>query len=101
LIFYVLLRPVSSTLSLLAAFFGIVSTATFATSELFYFIASLAARTNVRDDDCPRRVAIAEGYCPAAVAGYIRLPLACTFILRECPDSCRPRACSCGVYYCG
>jgi hypothetical protein len=40
-IFYVLLRPVSSTLSLLAAFFGIVSTATFATSELFYFIASV------------------------------------------------------------
>ncbi|GLQ91960.1 DUF4386 domain-containing protein [Dyella acidisoli] len=40
-IFYVLLRPVSSTLSLLAAFFGIVSTATFATSELFYFMASV------------------------------------------------------------
>ncbi len=40
-IFYVLLRPVSSTLSLLAAFFGIVSTVTFATSELFYFIASI------------------------------------------------------------
>jgi hypothetical protein len=41
LIFYVLLRPVSSTLSLLAAFFGIVATATFATSELFYFMASV------------------------------------------------------------
>ena len=41
LIFYVLLRPVSSALSLLAAFFGIVSTATFATSELFYFMASV------------------------------------------------------------
>jgi Domain of unknown function (DUF4386) len=41
LIFYVLLRPVNSTLSLLAAFFGIVSTATFATSELFYFMASV------------------------------------------------------------
>jgi hypothetical protein len=41
LIFYVLLRPVSSTLSLLAAFFAIVSTATFATAELFYFLASV------------------------------------------------------------
>jgi hypothetical protein len=41
LIFYLLLRPVSLTLSLLAAFFGIVSTATFATSELFYFMASV------------------------------------------------------------
>lgn len=41
LIFYVLLRPVSSALSLLSAFFGIVSTATFATSELFYFMASV------------------------------------------------------------
>lgn len=40
-LFYVLLRPVNPTLSLLAAFFGIVSTATFATSELFYFEASI------------------------------------------------------------
>lgn len=40
-IFYVLLRPVNACLSLLAAFFGIVSTATFATSELFYFMASV------------------------------------------------------------
>jgi hypothetical protein len=40
-IFYNLLRPVNSTLSLLAAFFGIVSTATFATAELFYFLASV------------------------------------------------------------
>ncbi|WP_233840438.1 DUF4386 domain-containing protein [Dyella sp. 2HG41-7] len=40
-IFYLLLRPISSALSLLAAFFGIVSTATFATSELFYFMASV------------------------------------------------------------
>lgn len=40
-IFYVLLRPVSATLSLLAAFFGIISTVTFATGELFYFMASV------------------------------------------------------------
>jgi hypothetical protein len=41
LLFYVLLRPVSYTLSLLAAFFGLVATATFAISELFYFVSSL------------------------------------------------------------
>jgi hypothetical protein len=41
LIFYILLRPVNFSLSLLAAFFGIVSTSTFATSELFYFMASV------------------------------------------------------------
>jgi hypothetical protein len=41
LIFYILLRPVSASLSLLAAFFGIVSTSTFATAELFYFVASV------------------------------------------------------------
>ncbi len=41
LLFYVLLRPVNATLSLLAAFFGIVATATFATAELFYFMASV------------------------------------------------------------
>ncbi|MBI2969668.1 MAG: DUF4386 domain-containing protein [Gammaproteobacteria bacterium] len=40
LIFYVLLRPVHKNLALLAAFFGLVSTATFAVAELFYFAAS-------------------------------------------------------------
>jgi Domain of unknown function (DUF4386) len=39
-IFYVLLRPVRRDLALLAAFFGLVSTATFASAELFYFAAS-------------------------------------------------------------
>ena len=37
LIFYTLLRPVSCGLALLAAFFGILSTATYAFCELFYF----------------------------------------------------------------
>lgn len=41
LILYELLKPVSRVLSLLAAFFGLVSTSTFATSELFYFLASV------------------------------------------------------------
>jgi len=37
LIFYILLRPVSRGLALLAAFFGIISTVTYACCELFYF----------------------------------------------------------------
>ena len=37
LIFYVLLRPVRRDLALLAAFFGLLSTALFAVAELFYF----------------------------------------------------------------
>lgn len=37
LIFYELLKPVNKTLSLLAAFFGLVGTALFAFAELFYF----------------------------------------------------------------
>jgi hypothetical protein len=41
LTFYQLLRPVSPPLALLAAFFGLIATATFATSELFYFMASV------------------------------------------------------------
>src|SRR5438270_9423365 len=40
LIFYVLLRPVHKYLALLAAFFGLVSTALFGFAELFYFAAS-------------------------------------------------------------
>ena len=39
-IFYVLLRPVRRDLALLSAFFGLVSTATFAGAELFYFAPS-------------------------------------------------------------
>jgi hypothetical protein len=37
--FYVLLKPVNRQLSLLAAFFGLVGTAIFAVTELFYFMA--------------------------------------------------------------
>src|SRR6267143_6489246 len=37
LILYVLLKPVNKQLSLLAAFFGLMATATFAFAELFYF----------------------------------------------------------------
>jgi hypothetical protein len=41
LIFYVLLRPVQRNLALLAAFFGIISTALYAVAELFYFAAAI------------------------------------------------------------
>jgi hypothetical protein len=41
LILYVLLRPVSKDLALLAAFFGLVGTALFGVAELFYFAALL------------------------------------------------------------
>jgi len=37
LMFYVLLKPVSRELSLLAAFFGLIGTTLFAVAELFYF----------------------------------------------------------------
>src|SRR5262249_19867208 len=39
--FYVLLRPVNRNLALLAAFFGIVSTVTYAFAECFYFAPAL------------------------------------------------------------
>jgi Domain of unknown function (DUF4386) len=41
LIFYVLLKPVSKPLALLAAFFNLMGTATFAAAELFYLAPSL------------------------------------------------------------
>jgi Domain of unknown function (DUF4386) len=41
LILYVLLKPVSKNLALLAAFYGLVGTAVFAFGELFYFSTSL------------------------------------------------------------
>ncbi|HEV2852008.1 MAG TPA: DUF4386 domain-containing protein [Thermoanaerobaculia bacterium] len=41
LIFYVLLRPVHRDLALLAAFFGLISTALFGVAELFYFMAPI------------------------------------------------------------
>ena len=68
LIFYVLLRPVSPTLSLLAAFFGLVSTATFATSELFYFMASVP----VLDENVQRHLS-ASGETPLFI--YLALTL--------------------------
>lgn len=44
LILYVLLRPVQKDVALLAAFIGIVATATFAIGELFYFSSGLVLR---------------------------------------------------------
>jgi len=40
-IFYLLLRPVSRSLSLITAFFGLFGTATFAVGEIFYYVAAL------------------------------------------------------------
>jgi uncharacterized protein DUF4386 len=47
LIFYVLLKPVHRYVSLLAAFFGLLGTATFAVAELFYFVPTLVLRGGV------------------------------------------------------
>src|ERR1700746_1702516 len=44
LIFYVLLKPVHRYVSLLAAFFGLMGTATFAAAELFYFAPTIVLR---------------------------------------------------------
>jgi len=70
LIFYVLLRPVNAILSLLAAFFGLVSTATFATSELFYFMASVP----ILDGDVQKHLTIEQGtlfiYSALTLYGY-------------------------------
>lgn len=44
LILYALLKPVGKQLSLLAAFFGLIATATFAFAELFYFAPMLIMR---------------------------------------------------------
>jgi hypothetical protein len=46
LLFYILLEPVSKQTALLAAFFGLVSTATFGFAELFYFASSLFTSGN-------------------------------------------------------
>jgi hypothetical protein len=43
-VFYVLLRPVQKDVALLAAFFGLVSTALFGFAELFYFASTLVLR---------------------------------------------------------
>lgn len=69
-IFYVLLRPANAYLSLLAAFFGIISTATFATSELFYFITSVP----VLDGDVQKHLTVGQGtlfiYSALMLYGY-------------------------------
>ena len=45
LILYVLLKPVEKGLSLMAAFFGLVSTALYAVAELFYFSVGIIPRS--------------------------------------------------------
>ncbi len=64
-IFYVLLRPVNRTLSLIAACFGVFGTAIFAVGEIFYFAAALP----VID------VNVAKALTPDAHASFIYLCL--------------------------
>jgi hypothetical protein len=45
ILFYVLLRPVDKNLSLMAAFFRLIATATFATAELFYLSALVVVKS--------------------------------------------------------
>jgi len=59
LLFLSLLRPVSPHISMLAAFFGLVSTASFAVAELFYFTSSIPILDpDVRDHLTPDEVNI-------------------------------------------
>ena len=61
LVFYFLLRPVRKDLALLAAFFGLVSTSTYASAELFYFMALVARKTEYLSAFTPeQREAIAS-----------------------------------------
>jgi hypothetical protein len=46
LLLYALLKPVNKYLSLLAAFFGLIATATFACAELFYFAPLVIMRSD-------------------------------------------------------
>ena len=46
LLLYALLKPVNKYLSLLAAFFGLIATATFACAELFYFAPLVILRSD-------------------------------------------------------
>ncbi|GGA04075.1 DUF4386 domain-containing protein [Dyella caseinilytica] len=64
-IFYILLRPVSRPLSLIVVCFGILSTATFAAGEIFYFSAALP----VIDSD------VAKALTPDARTAFIYLCL--------------------------
>ncbi|MDX6385505.1 MAG: hypothetical protein QOK48_3078 [Blastocatellia bacterium] len=56
LILYVLLKPVNRQLSLLAAFFGLMATATFAFAELFYFAPQLMLGRSYLNSFTPEQV---------------------------------------------
>lgn len=70
-IFYLLLRPVSRPLALIAFCFGLFGTATFATGEILYFAAGLP----IIDADVARELsphaALALSYMGFTVYGYI------------------------------
>jgi len=56
LILYVLLKPVNKQLALLAAFFGLMATATFAFAELFYFAPQLILGRSYLNNFTPDQV---------------------------------------------
>lgn len=56
LLFYQLLKPVRKDLSLLAAFFGLMATATFAFAELFYFIVVIISENDLLESFSQQQV---------------------------------------------
>jgi hypothetical protein len=77
--FYILLRPVSRPLSLIAVCFGIFSTATFAAGEIFYFSAALP----VIDADVAKALTpdarVVFTYLGLTVYGYVFSVFAATY----------------------
>lgn len=68
---YVLLRPVSRTLSLLAACFGLIGTAVFAAGEIFYFAAALPALDADVARMIPPDIKAALTYLGLTIFGYV------------------------------
>ena len=65
LIFYILLKPVSNAIALLAAFFGLIATATFASAEIFYFVPPVLLRN----------AASMKGFSPEQLQSLVLLSL--------------------------
>jgi hypothetical protein len=65
LIFYVLLKPVSKAIALLAAFFGLIATATFGAAEIFYFVPPVLLRN----------AGAMQGFSPQQVQSLVLLSL--------------------------
>jgi len=68
---YALLRPVNQTISLLAACFGLFSTAVFAAGEIFYFSAALPAVDADVAKVIPPDVLATVTYLSLTIYGYV------------------------------